>query len=149
MAADSLTLTQKRVAAGVLVGIVVLFAIYLLAALGSGDTAPEGTKVANVEIGGMTEEEAAAAVTARLATRATRPVKLIAGDVTVKVSPADAGLALDAQASVAPAYGRTWNPVALLTGASAGRLPLVASVDEEALNAEVTQLADVVAEPPV
>ena len=149
MAADSLTLTQKRVAAGVLVGIVVLFAIYLLAALGSGDTAPEGTKVANVEIGGMTEEEAAAAVTARLATRATRPVKLIAGDVTVKVSPADAGLALDAQASVAPAYGRTWNPVALLTGASAGRLPLVASVDEEALNAEVTQLADVVAEAPV
>lgn len=150
MTSTSLTPVQKRaVIIAAAVGALLLL-IYLLAALSSGSTARAGTTVGGVDIGGMSEEEAASAVSSALATRISRPVRVTAEGSSFRVKPEQAGLALDVAASVAPAFGRTWNPVSLVTSAfSDERLPLVATVDQAALEAEVTQLADAVAKAPV
>lgn len=150
MTSTSLTPAQRK---AVLIGAVagaVLVAIYLIAVLSSGDTARSGTKVGRVDIGGMSQAEAVAAVEQAYAKRAARNIKVVAGDVTVKVDPAQAGLSLDVEASVAPAFGRTWSPISLLTAPFSGQqLDLIGTVDEAALAAEVAQLADAVATAPV
>ncbi len=140
---------RKAVVIGAVVG-AVLIVIYLVAALSSGDTARSGTKVGRVDIGGLTQEEAVAAVEQVYAKRASRDIKVVAGDVTVKVDPAQAGLRLDVEASVAPAFGRSWSPMSLLTAPFSGQqLDLIGTVNELALAAEVEQLADAVAKDPV
>lgn len=125
------------------------FVLWVVAALGSGSTAPSGTTVAGVDVGGMTQVEAEQAVTAALGERAERRLRVDAGNQSFVVMPADAGLGLDAVASVAPAFERTWNPVALVGRLFGGSdLAPVPSVDEEALAAQVTAIADAVAVPP-
>ena len=150
MTSTSLTPAQRK---AVLIGAVaaaVLVIVYLIAVLSSGDTARSGTKVGRVDIGGMSQAEAVAAVEQAYAKRAARDIKVVAGDVTVKVDPAQAGLSLDVEASVAPAFGRTWSPVSLLTAPFSGQqLDLIGTVDEAALAAEVAVLADAVATEPV
>lgn len=150
MTAPALTPRQARIAviAAVAVGVVVL--IYVFAVLSSGSSARSGTVVGGVDIGGMSEEEAAQAVAKGTAARVDRPVRIKADGISFRVQPEQAGLSLDAAASVAPAFGRDWNPISLLTSPfSTLDLPLVASVDDAALQAEVTQLADAVAQAPV
>lgn len=150
MTSTSLTPAQRKaVLIGAVVG-AVLLVVYLIAVLSSGDTARSGTKVGRVDIGGLTQEEAVAAVDQAYAKRASRDIKVVAGDVTVKVDPAQAGLSLDIEASVAPAFGRSWSPIGLLTAPFSGQqLDLIGTVDEVALAAEVGQLADAVAKDPV
>lgn len=126
-----------------------LVALWVVASLGSGSTAPTGTTVAGVDIGGLNRAEAEEAVTAALGERAERRLRVEALDQSFTVLPADAGLGLDAVASVAPAFEHTWNPIALvgrMLGGSA--LPAVASVDEEALDAQVSGIADAIAVAP-
>jgi len=150
MTSTSLTPQQRRLA--IIAGGVgaVLLLLYLIAVLSSGSTARSGTMVGPVDISGMTADEAIAAVAAGAADSTAKPLRVTADGKRFKVDPEQAGLVLDAAASVAPAYGRTWSPVSLLTAPfSTQRLNLVASVDEEALAAEVTQLADTVATDPV
>lgn len=141
---------QRRIALIVLAAIGVLLLIYVVAALSSGSSARGGVTVGGVDISGMSQEEAAAAVEEATAERVSRPVRVRADGISFRIAPAEAGLSLDAEASVAPAFGRTWNPIALLLSPfSTQELPLVPSVDEEALRDSVTQLADAVAEAPV
>lgn len=150
MTSTSLTPAQRK---GVLIGAAVgavLVIVYLIAVLSSGDTARSGTKVGRVDISGMTQQEAVAAVDQAYEKRASRAIKVVAGDATVRVDPAEAGLSLDVEASVAPAFGRTWSPITLLMAPFSGQqLDLIGTVDEAALAAEVDQIADAVAKDPV
>ena len=71
-------------------------------------------------------------------------------DQTFGLRPEEAGLSLDAEASVAPAFGRTWNPFALVAGLfGSTTLPAVAAVDEPLLSAQVDLIAEAIDEPPV
>ena len=141
---------QRRIALIVLAVIGALLLIYVVAALSSGSSARGGVTVGGVDISGMSQEEAAAAVEEATEQRVSRPVRLRADGISFRITPAEAGLSLDAEASVAPAFGRTWNPIALLLSPfSSQELPLVPAVDEEALRDSVTQLADAVAKAPV
>jgi vancomycin resistance protein YoaR len=127
----------------------VLLALYMAIALRSGASAPPRTSVAAVDISGMTPEEAAAAVTQKYGPLSRKRLKVTASGQTFVVKPFPTGLKLDAQASVEPAFGRTWNPALLighLFGASS--LPLVTTVDDAALATQVQVIADTVDVPP-
>jgi vancomycin resistance protein YoaR len=127
-----------------------LVVLWVVAALGSGSTAPAGTTVAGIDIGGMNRAEAEEAVTAALGERAERRLRVEALDQSFTVLPQEAGLGLDAVASVAPAFEHTWNPIALVGRMLGGAaLPAVASVDEEALDAQLAGIADAIAVAPV
>jgi vancomycin resistance protein YoaR len=147
---ERLTTPQKRLLAAAAVVAALLVVGYLLLALGSGTTARSGTTVGGVDISGMTQEEAAAAVEEGLGPVAEKRLRVRALDDTFRVQPADAGLGLDAAASVAPAFGRTWNPIALVTSLFGSEaLPAVPAVDEDRLAAEVAAIADSVDRPAV
>jgi vancomycin resistance protein YoaR len=134
-------LRRILLAAGVVAGLVVV--LYAMTALRSGGTAPPKTSVAGVDISGMTPEAAAAAVIKQYGPLAHKRLKVTASGQTFVIKPAPAGIRLDAEASVAPAFGRTWNPASLvghLFGATS--LPLVTSVDDAALATQVQTIAD-------
>ena len=134
--------------AGAVLGAIVLG--YLFLVLKSDDVAAGGTTVNGVDIGGMSQTEAEAAVKEKLAPLAAKKVKVTSGDLTFPIHPARAGVLVDAAASVAPAYGHIWNPVALVAHLWSGsELPAVLAVDEPALTAQVQAIADQVDRPPV
>ncbi len=140
-----MTPARTRVLIGVGAAVALLLVGYVVLVLASGSTAKTGTTVQGVEIGGMSPDEAAAAVEAALGPVAEKRLRVRALDRTFPLRPASAGLALDAQASVAPAFGHTWNPVTLvgnLVGSS--ELPALAKVDEPLLMAQVDLIADAI-----
>ncbi len=129
---------------------VLALAVYLVAALASGDTAAPGTTVQGVAIGGMTSDEAAAAVEDGLGPVAAKKLRVTALDQTFVVKPAEAGLALDAAASVAPAFGRKWNPVELIGAVLWEReFPAVVAVDQAALDTQLGVISAEIDIPPV
>jgi vancomycin resistance protein YoaR len=145
-----MTVVHKRLLIAVGAAVVLLLIGYLLLVMSSGSTARPGTTVQGIDISGMSQADAAAAVDAGLAPIAEKRLRVRALDQTVGLRPEEAGLSLDAEASVAPAFGRTWNPFALVAGLfGSSALPAVAEVDEPLLAAQVGLIADAVDEPPV
>ena len=97
-----MTPVRKRIIVGVGLALAALMAVYVGLVLTSGDTARDGTTVQGVPIGGMTPEQAAEALEASLGKTAAKKLRLTALDQTFVVKPVQAGLTLDAAASVAP-----------------------------------------------
>jgi len=116
---------------------------YAAAYASAGDDVPRGTTVEGVEIGGRPPAEAVAALESELAGRADRPLRVEVDGETLRVDPADAGLSVDYQASVAAAGGgRSWHPADLWEHYTGGDdLDAVVSVDDDALDAYVADLA--------
>lgn len=145
-----MTSTQKRVLIGAGAALALLLVGYVLLAASSGSTARPGTSVAGVDISGLTPDEAAAAVEDALAPVAEKRMKVKVLDSTFRLVPSEAGLGLDADASVAPAFGRTWNPVTLVTNLlGSTTLPAQITVDNEKLAAQVDLMAQAIDNPPV
>ena len=144
-----MTPPRKRVLFGI-VGVVVLMAlVYIGLVVTSGSSAHAGTTVEGVDIGGMSEAEAAATVQDALGPAAAKRLKVRALDQTFGLRPVAAGLSLDAAASVAPAFGDTWNPITLLGNLiGTNDLPAVVAVDGPLLTAQVQIMADAVDVPP-
>jgi vancomycin resistance protein YoaR len=126
------------------VGIAVLLvgAFYAALVAASGDGLPRGAKVLGVEVGGLSEGQAAAKLETELGPRATDPINATIGDDSVSIVPVDAGLSFDAAATVDGYAGRIWNPVTLITQFTGGpTITPVTGVDQGALDAAVKQLA--------
>ena len=139
---------------GILIGLValaaVLLVLYVTTVIRSGSTAPPRTSVEGVDISGLSPEAAAAAVTAKYEPVARKRLKVVSDGKTYVVKPLQAGITVDAAASVAPAYGRTWNPATLISHLFGARsLPVVVAVDKTALATQVQSIADAVDQPPV
>jgi vancomycin resistance protein YoaR len=115
----------------------------------TGDKVPGDTTVLGIDIGGLSENEAKAKLQAGIDDRLKLPIKLKAGESTYQVKPADAGLSLDVDATVAEAgAGRSLNPARMwqvLTGGDAVA-PVVAQ-DEGKLKSAVERLAQQVNRP--
>lgn len=117
---------------------VVLGGAYVGASWALGDRVPRGATVAGVEIGGQDATAAAAALTAGLADVVSEPIPVAAGDNSTTIVPADAGLTLDAQATVDGLTGfdlqpvRLWNHIVGL-----GDTPPVTVVDTPKLTAAI------------
>ncbi|MGX7669246.1 VanW family protein [Plantactinospora sp. DSM 117369] len=102
---------------------------------------PRGTSVLGVDLGGKSRAEAAQALRADLASRASTfstPVQVRIGDQTGEVSPATVGLAVDVEATVAAAAAHRPGPFSLLFGSRSAE-PVV-TVDAEKLDAELRKI---------
>ena len=128
---------------------VVLLGAYAVAVLVVGDTLPRGTSVAGVPIGGLTRTEAVD----RLEERVEGPdtLTVTAGEETEDVTPAEAGLTLDAEESVDQVAGSSrWSPAGLWSRLSGGQeLDAAVAVDDDALGALLEGLEEQVGTEPV
>jgi vancomycin resistance protein YoaR len=130
-------------------GLGVLIVGYGVAFAFIGDKVPGNTTVLGIPLGGLSEADARAKLEAGVKGRLNLPIKLKAGDSTYQIKPADAGLSLDVDATIAAAgAGRSLNPVRMwqvLTGGDAVK-PVVKS-DQEKLKSTVDRIAKQVNRP--
>jgi vancomycin resistance protein YoaR len=84
---------------------------WVAAYAGADGRIPRGTTVAGIHIGGRDRAAATAALAHGLELRGPSPITVTLGTVTAQVAPADAGLSVDAAATVAKALApRSWDP---------------------------------------
>jgi len=133
-----------------LAGIAVLIALYVAAIVVTGGGVRSGTTVNGVNIGGLSREEAVAALNDTIGKVAAKPLKVRSGEQQLQVDPVAAGLSFDAEATVEQASGRTLNPFAMI-GSLAGthQLKPVISIDSVKLSSQVSQLADTIDQPAI
>lgn len=120
----------------------VLAVLYAAAqlALGLGDV-PRGTSVAGVDVGNRSIADARATIERELGARASAPMRVSVEGETLQFAPADAGLAVDAQASAERAAHRPWAPWSVAAALFGERdVDPVVTVDDERLRAAVTAL---------
>jgi len=110
---------------------------------------PAHTTVAQVDVGGMKPDRAVSALKKGVADRLDEPLVASYEDQTFEMTPAEIGLALDPQASIAAAGGeRSWNPTKMLALVfGGGDEPPVLKVDETALKDGVGSVAETVDTP--
>lgn len=111
----------------------------------AGDV-PRGTAVLGIDIGARTRAEAAETLSAALTERATAlaaPVPVRVGEETTEVDPAEVGLAVDVEATVARATEPAPNPFRALSAAllDPREVEPVVTVDAEALHKRLRKLA--------
>ncbi|HET8969638.1 MAG TPA: VanW family protein [Candidatus Nanopelagicales bacterium] len=132
--------STRRVAAIGGVAAVALVALYLGSVAFASSSVPAGTTVLGVPIGGLDRDAAIAALTEGTAKQAAADFVVTAGPIHVTVDPADAGLRLDAAATVDSVVGRPWNPLELF-GRGGGELEPVVALDQDALRRSVRTIA--------
>ncbi|MEU2434806.1 hypothetical protein ABZ595_01175 [Streptomyces rubradiris] len=102
---------------------------------------PKGTTVLGVDIGGGTRDDAVKKLDDAFGKRIDKPLKLSVGGKTVTLTPENAGLQFDYQATVSEAAHSDYNPVHVV-GSLFGQKRVVAPVmpvDEEKLHAALQQ----------
>lgn len=134
---------RRRGAIVALLGaLVVLLGGYVGVAAYASGRAPADTEVGGVQVGGMAPAEARSALESGIAARAAAPVTLTAGEKTTTITPADAGLSVDLDASIADLTGFSLNPVKVVGHLTGGvTRSLRTEVDEARLEAAVTTAA--------
>ncbi|GAB3149823.1 VanW family protein [Micromonospora sonneratiae] len=124
------------------VAAVVLAAAGGTAAYAYSGEVPRGTSVLGVDLGGKSRAEATDALRADLTRRAQTldaPVSVRIGDQTAQIKPADVGLAVDVEATVAASADAKAHPVSLLFGSRS--VDPVIKVDAERLDTELRKVA--------
>nr|WP_237447940.1 VanW family protein [Nocardioides flavescens] len=136
--------------------LVIVLALLLLAGggwvaayAGASGNLPRGTTIAGVAVGGQDRYQAARTLAAGVQSELDAPLTLQVGTTTTQVTPAEAGLSVDAVASVAQALGpRSWDPEQLWGYYSGGSdLEPVVSVDAAAMDALLTKVEGLAGEP--
>jgi len=138
---------DRRVIRWLLLGLLLLFGgAYVAGYFFTGDRIARGTTIAGVAVGGKTPD---AAVRALEGLEADGPITLRAGSRSVQITPDEAGLTVDARASVDQvAVGRSWNPQHLWEFIAGGSsYDAVATVDEGKLDDAIASFAEKVDEP--
>lgn len=111
---------------------------------------PRGVTAAGVPLGGLTPDEAEQRVREQIGPRARQPVDVTLGTVRARVDPDAVALTVDARATVDQAGTQPLNPITRLTSFFVDTpVGVVSSVDDEALEATLEELAATVAEDPV
>ncbi|WP_232314286.1 VanW family protein [Isoptericola dokdonensis] len=150
LAGDGAPSRWPRVLIGAGLGLVILAGLYAGAQWLVADDVAKGTTVAGVDVGGLPADEAVATLESDLGPRAVEPVAVQAGDATGSLDPAQAGLTLDAQATVDSLTGFTLDPARLLEHVLGGdEVAPVVDVDRSALSAAVGSAAESLAKEPV
>ncbi|MEV6052394.1 hypothetical protein [Streptomyces sp. NPDC052107] len=102
---------------------------------------PKGTTVLGVDIGGGTRDDAVKKLDDAFGSRVNKPLKLSVGGRTVTLTPENAGLQFDFQATVSKAATSDYNPVHVI-GSLFGQKRVIdpeMPVDEEKLQAALQQ----------
>ena len=122
----------------------------------SAEKLADGTRVAGVDVGGLTRKLALQRVSARVGREIGRPARVRIGQRTFMLSAADAGVHVDLKTAVQRAYdsGRAGNLVTrgwrTLTGASSAHdEPAAIGVNRKAIRSFVGQIHRSVSHPPI
>jgi vancomycin resistance protein YoaR len=117
---------------------------YAAAYFTAGDKVPLGTTVAGIDIGGRTPDAAAAALRGGLADQGATPLVATVDGEEVSIAPAQAGVSVDVDATVAAAQGeRSWAPGWLWRYFTGGQeVAPVAAVDEVAMTTFLDGLSE-------
>ncbi|MBP0458390.1 peptidoglycan binding domain-containing protein, partial [Streptomyces montanisoli] len=128
---------------GVVALLVIAGGLYGAGLVMSHTDVPKGTTVLGVDIGGSTKDQAVDTLEKRLGKRATLPLKLTVDGKSSTLSPENAGLTLDDQATVQAAAGPDYNPVDVVGSLFGRQRPIdpVMPVDEEKLTAALNGIA--------
>ncbi len=115
---------------------------YAAAYVGAGDKVPRGTTVAGVDVGGLTPEQAVRTLEEGLADRVDEPISVGVDGETLTVSPDEAGIEVDYDASIeAAGGGQSWDPARLWDYYTDGDdLAPVLDVDDAAMAAAIEDL---------
>jgi vancomycin resistance protein YoaR len=144
--------TDRRVITLLLGGLLVLAGgLYGAGYLASGDRVPQGTTVGGVDIGGLRPAAAQTRLEEQLGPRVEEPIVVAADGRRTTIRPADAGLAVDFEASVDQAGGgRSWHPGRIWKYFTGGddHEPVV-DVDARELDAAVGEFAARIDQRPV
>lgn len=127
------------------VGLVLVFgALYGVGYAVAGNKLPAGTTVAEVDVGGMSPDEARTVLQEQLAPQLQRPIKATLGGKTYSLDPQRAGLTFDIDATLDAALGGSaWDPrhmMHVLTGGD--ELPPVVDLDDAELADKLKRVAD-------
>lgn len=135
-------------AAGVV--LVLLGGAYVGGVFYTADRTPPTATIQGVDVGGMTSEDAVAALDSGLADRVAAPVSFRVNDIEATLDPVRAGLAVDDQASVAQLTGRSWDPRVVINRLfGSAEVEAVRTVDETVLTDALSGAASLVEVPPV
>ncbi|REK72179.1 hypothetical protein DX116_00570 [Aeromicrobium endophyticum] len=143
--ADADSKTSRHVGRYLLLAVLVLVGgAYVAGYFLTGSRLPADTTIGGVDVSGASPAEARRTLESTLGQRTDREIELTYGKKTFTIKPADAGLALDVDRSVAEAGGaRSWDPrdmVALLTGGKDH--PPALDVDEPALESAIAAISE-------
>ncbi len=144
------TAGRRWLAIGLIV-VGIIAAAYLVAVLSTLGGIPSGTTVAGIDIGGQSEDEAAATLETGLAEIAAAPITVTARQSEATFEPSEVGLAPDYSATAEAAAGPIFDPAQLfkhLTGQTVEVAPVV-SYDSAAMDAAVEQFATTADQMPV
>lgn len=129
----------RAILAGAFV-VVVIAALYAIAALYFGDRVPADTRVGGVSIGGKTDTEARQVLEEELSEEAAEPVTIVLEGKKHTIEPDDAGLAYDYDESLEGLTGFSINPVDLYQQATGGiDRDIAVAVDEDEVAAAVDE----------
>ncbi|MGA4508193.1 VanW family protein [Propionibacteriaceae bacterium G1746] len=136
---------RKGLVIGSVVGglIVLTGAAYVAGYAMAGDKTPKNTSVQGVAIGGLTHEQAVTKLNTELGASFNTPITLSADGKSVKITPSEAGMTVDFDATVDKAgAGKSWNPAHIWNVLSGGQaLAPVTEVDETKVAAAVAKAA--------
>ncbi|MDO4242148.1 MAG: VanW family protein, partial [Actinomyces sp.] len=94
-----------------------------------------GATIAGVDVGGMSSQEARAAVESSMTASLSQPVTVTVTDSSDQLVPAESGVTVDAAASVRQLTGFTLNPVTIIQRLTGPEVEAVTVVDDKALTA--------------
>lgn len=117
-------------------------AVWVGGALFTQDRLPAHLTVDGVDVSGQSADQAMDTLNSAFAEQAKTQLKLTAGERSVAVTPADAGLGVDADATLSDLTGLSWNP-ATIWGRLMGSQDVAAerTVDDSALEKTVQAAA--------
>lgn len=123
--------------------LVLLVGLYVAGYFMAGDKTPKNASVQGVAIGGMLPDQAVAKLKTQLGERFNTPITLSADGKSAKIVPAEAGMTVDFEATVAKAGGgKSWNPVRIWNVLSGGGpLEPQTNVDEKLVAEAVAKIA--------
>jgi vancomycin resistance protein YoaR len=121
---------------------VLLTLVYLIDLLSTSGELERNTIIAGVEVGGMTPDQAATALTTQAVPAYAEQVTVDVHGVPTSIDPAVAGLTPDVSATIEKAGVRSANPFVRLTSFfSSPELPLAVDVDNAALSSFLGKIA--------
>lgn len=125
--------------------VVVAGGAYVASALLTQDRLPAHLSIDGVDVSGQNADQARSTLTKAFDERASKQITLAAGkdgDNTATITPAEAGLGVDVDATVSKYTGLSWDPVTIwsrITGSQDGRAET--TVDRDALKQQVQAAA--------
>ena len=128
--------------AGAALGVGVLGAVYAADVALARDAVPRGVRIAGLDLGGRSVDDARELLADAIADDAVAPIPVSVSGPPATVNPARAGLSVDIAATLDRASTQALNPVSRVRSLFTARdVDVVTRVDEAALRAEIARLA--------